>query len=314
MEQQKKKDRKRALVLSGGGARGAYEVGVWRYLEEVGWKADIVSGSSVGSINGCLIAMGWSVDEMASFWASLRKKHIYRYPIWARIKSLLSRMTGGPRRRPSVFDSTPLHRTLRQTIDLDKIRNSKTELVITATDIERARLQYFVDDEITVKHVLASCSIPVFFPWQEIDGRTYWDGGIMGNTPILPALNRHAKEIIVVLLAPVFEDKVPLPKNQNEAAAWTLDLATIGAFKALGRYISQRFHLDLEETINTLTEKNYIEVGGYRIGIVAPKSAYSLSSMLDFNLPRLQKAIDNGYNDAKKQLRGFLTDPRPPSR
>ncbi len=310
---QQRKDRKRALVLSGGGARGAYEVGVWRYLEEVGWKADIVTGSSVGSINGCLIAMGWSVDQMEAFWASLRKKHIYRYPIWARIKSLFRFITKAPRRRPSVFDSTPLHRTLRQTIDLDKIRNSKTELVITATDIERARLQYFVGDEITVKHVLASCSIPVFFPWQEVDGKTYWDGGIMANTPILPALNRHAKEIIVILLAPVFEDKVPLPKTQNEAAAWTLDLATIGAFKALGRYISQRFHLDLEETINTLSEKNYIEVGGYRIGIVAPQSAYSLSSTLDFSRKHLEGGFERGYNDAKKQLRRFLNDPRPPS-
>ncbi len=306
--------RKRAIIFSGGGARGAYEVGVWRFLEEIGWKADLATGTSVGSINAALVSMGWTAADIENYWLSLRRRKVYHYPIWKSIKSSFSSLTGGSRRPPSIFDSKPLHNQLLKIIDLERLHNEETELVITATDVERAQVHYFVGEEITVKHILASCSIPVFFPWQEIDGKTYWDGGIMANTPILPAIQRNAKEIIIVLLSPLFEDKVPLPRNHKEAAAWTMDLSAIGSLNALGRYFAHQFNLDLDETLRSISENNFVQINDVRVGIVAPESAYSLSSILDFKRKKMKASIERGYDDARAQLKGFLTHTKTPVR
>ncbi|MEH6637551.1 MAG: patatin-like phospholipase family protein, partial [Halioglobus sp.] len=69
---------KRALILSGGGGRGAYQVGVWRRLQEIGWQPDIVCGTSIGAINGALIGSGWDARRLEAFWESLDRKRAFR--------------------------------------------------------------------------------------------------------------------------------------------------------------------------------------------------------------------------------------------
>jgi NTE family protein len=71
---------RRALILSGGGGRGAYQVGVWRRLQEVGWQPDIVCGTSIGAINGALIGSGWDAQRMEQLWGSLHEKIFSNFP------------------------------------------------------------------------------------------------------------------------------------------------------------------------------------------------------------------------------------------
>ena len=72
--QQKK--RHRALILSGGGARGAYQVGVWKFLQEIGWNPDLICGTSVGAVNASAIGCGLNLQEMVHLWKTIERGRI----------------------------------------------------------------------------------------------------------------------------------------------------------------------------------------------------------------------------------------------
>ena len=70
---------KRALVLAGGGAKGSYQIGVWRALQELDWTPDIITGASVGTLNGCLFTMG-KIQEAEDLWRSLEIHDVLEVP------------------------------------------------------------------------------------------------------------------------------------------------------------------------------------------------------------------------------------------
>jgi NTE family protein len=296
----------RALILSGGGARGAYQVGVWKRLQELGWQPDLVCGTSIGSINGCLIGMGWGADRIESFWRSLDREKIFRFSLWRRFKYWVQKLFGKQRDWPALLDNRPLRQMLEEVIEVERLRDASPEVVVTATNVRRAQLHYFAGPELTVDHVLASCSIPVVFPWQELDGELYWDGGIMANTPILPAVQRGAREIIVVLLAPLTGEPVPPPRDTRGAIAWTMDLVTIASVNSLMAYLSQHLGVGVENAARAITSDHFLEMGGVRIGVVAPLSSSGLETILDLDLREIQERIEAGYRDAGEQLSGFI--------
>lgn len=297
---------RRALILSGGGARGAYQVGVWRRLQEVGWQPDLVCGTSIGSVNGAMIGMGWDAARMADVWQSLERKQAFRVSLWRRIKYRIDSWRGRHPHWPAYLDNEPLRDLLAGGIDEPRLQDSSPEVLVTATNVCRAELEYFSGTQLTARHVLASCSIPVFFPWQEIDGELYWDGGVMENTPVLPALMRGAREIVVVLLAPLTADPVPPPRTSKEALAWTLDIITIASAKALRTQLAHHFGKDLREVTEAMSKTHHVEVGGVRICVIAPRQASGLKSILDLNAEDARERIDAGYHDAREQLAAFL--------
>jgi NTE family protein len=296
----------RALILSGGGARGAYQVGVWRYLQEVGWQPDLVCGTSIGSVNGAMIGMGWDADRMSGVWESLQRKQAFRVSFWRRLKYRIDTWRGRHPRFPAYLDNQPLQELLTSGVDEPRLQDLSPEVLVTATNVRRAELEYFSGHQLTARHILASCSIPVVFPWQEIDGELYWDGGVMENTPILPALMRGAREIIVVLLAPLTAEPTPAPRTTTEALAWTMDIITIGSAKALRTQLAHHMGKDTREIADTMSSLNYVEFGGARISVVAPRQASSLKSILDLNPSEARARIESGYQDARKQLSAFI--------
>jgi len=170
---------KRALVLSGGGGRGAYHVGVYKYLEEKGLTPDIVVGTSIGAVNGAMIVSGLGAADLEREWRALTADQIHRL----RLNPLEYF------EKPSLLDTGPWAETLERQISFHKVRTSPIAFRITATDIKRGRVRVFRNEEITVRHLLASCSIPVVYPWTEIDGVIYWDGAVVANTPLRPAID-----------------------------------------------------------------------------------------------------------------------------
>ena len=297
---------KRALILSGGGARGAYQVGVWQRLQEAGWEPDLICGTSIGSINGALIGQGWSAGQMEEFWEKLHRKKVFRVSLWCRIKYNFARLFGRDHSWPSLLDNRPLRKLLSSVVDEQRLRQAAPEVVVTATNVRRAELEYFSSAELTVEHILASCALPIFFPWGEIDGELYWDGGIMSNTPVLPAVQHRAQEIVVVLLAPLTGRPVPPPKNIREAIAWTLDMITIASAKTLRNYLSQQLGVDPTQAADAISDNHFIELGGVKIGIVAPRSSFGLDSILDLDPEEAKDRIADGYADASQQLGHFF--------
>ena len=296
----------RALVLSGGGARGAYQAGVWNYLCEQGWKPDLVCGTSVGAINACCIASGVSPEDLEQLWRTIDEKSVFQFSLRRRALHTLRRLLGRIDGFNPLLSNAPLRKLLRDLIDLEALRREDIQTVITATDVQEGRLRYFDNQEITVDHVLASAAIPVVFPWQRIDGKVYWDGGILANTPIVPALDRGAREIIIVLLAPLRGVRMDLPRTRRKATEWAYELSTVGSAITALSHAALSQGRRLSEQRETVDGVGSLTIGDTRICTVAPAEMMGISSILNFRASHTQPLLDAGYADAREQLGGFL--------
>ncbi|MBI4703408.1 MAG: patatin-like phospholipase family protein [Deltaproteobacteria bacterium] len=260
------------LVFSGGGARGAYQIGVWKVLREHGLGGDpqVVSGTSSGAINAILIAAGLSPDDMLGFWLDLA-----RDPPVVGNEALFASLARGLRRlllreplRPlgrrgrelrllgkllrshrlwdaagrhaallaylvtarfdvlselldqvsttHLFDTRPMRERLCRAIGGETLRSGRVRLAINAMDVQTGRVvrlvncppskrsgasaaHYHYHEAISVDMVLASASIPLLFNPVRVDGALLWDGGLLVNTPLAPAVALGARRIVPVL-------------------------------------------------------------------------------------------------------------------
>ena len=196
------------LVLQGGGALGAFECGVVKALEEWSIHPDLVAGVSIGAFNAAIIAgnPGNATTALEAFWRelSLDTLDIPNEELRRAVSSLQSVMFGAPHFfRPrwfepilspaqlptnwtSFYDPSPLKATLSKYVAFDKLIDSPVRLLLAAVDVETGQLAMFDSyvDEITPEHILASGSLPPGFPWTTIDGKHYWDGGLVSNSPL----------------------------------------------------------------------------------------------------------------------------------
>lgn len=224
-----------ALVLSGGGARGAYQVGVLLGLVDLGVVPDgfqILVGSSAGSINACALAaqsssFPASVGKLERVWGGIKAEQVFRTDVrsvgstgvrWA-WDLTLGGILGGVTPK-SLLDTAPLRRLLQRVIPFAQIQRNVLEgkvqaLAIAATDLYSAEGVMFVQSarptrlwrrrrwrvlraEIGLNHVLASSAIPIFFPSVEIDGRYFGDGCIRNSAPLRPAIHLGAQRIVAI--------------------------------------------------------------------------------------------------------------------
>lgn len=276
---------KRALVLSGGGGRGAYHVGVYKYLEEQGLLPDIVVGTSIGAVNGAMITAGLSASDLEREWQQLTTDQIHR----VRFNPLEYF------EKPSMLDTSPWEATLERQISFHKVRTSPITFRITATDVKRGKLTIFRNEEITVKHILASCSIPVIYPWTEIDGTSYWDGAVVANTPLAPAIDEGAEEIFVVLLSPPGARELPVPAHLHDAAAYAFDLALLASFEA--------DQTQLNKTNRRIAEgRARPEHYHIHLHVIAPSEPIPATWILSYNRTQADYLIGLGYADAQRVL------------
>lgn len=199
------------LVLQGGGALGAYQIGVYQALHEANIDPDWVVGTSIGAINAALIAGGTrdgALDRLREFWK--RVEHgAYLHnalPNWfaAATRNMLAMTSGVPsffHPNPAAFVSqratlgaeqagyysvAPLRALLEELVDFDRINQGPTRLTVGATNVQTSEMVYFDsrDIKIDARHIMASGALPPAFPAVRIDGELYWDGGILSNTPV----------------------------------------------------------------------------------------------------------------------------------
>jgi NTE family protein len=279
----------RALVLSGGGARGAFQVGVLKYLKEKNWHPDLICGTSVGAINAVAIGGGITIDRLARFWQTFDRQKVYKFALARFAMSLLNRRTCSP-----IMDTKPLRHLLEHTLDIEILRNSKTEILISAVNMRTAEVAYFNQHEITLEHVMASSAMPLFFPWQIIEGEPFWDGGVMVNTPMAPALERGATEIIVVLLSPVGAFEQMAPRDHRYAAELVFEHFLIGSYHAFHSH----HHLPLKGPANADPTGSSV-----KIATVAPEKMLGFRSLLNFSTKQAARLIHEGYESARRQLR-----------
>ncbi len=294
----------RALVLSGGGGRGSYQAGVWAWLEEQGWKPDLVSGSSVGAINGAAIASGMSAAQLKELWYSIDGGQVFHRRRWRNFVHWVKRLFGYAQGFAPLADTSPLRELLTQKLDMAAVRASETELVVTAVHILDAAVRYFQGRRIGIEHIMASSAIPVIFPWQEIDGEAYWDGGLAVNTPLLPAIQRRAREVVVVLFVPIAQGLSELPATRRRAMEWIFEVATLASAESL---VSLLLTLQGEAPLGEARpEGRPIMLGQTRLLPVSPAKPLGLHSLLHFEPKQTELLFEAGYNDARDQLSNLL--------
>jgi len=231
------------LILQGGGALGAFQCGVIKAMEERQIYPDIVAGVSIGAFNGAIIASNPrnSAKALEAFWDEITVNipNIPKEGNRRLVSSWYSLIFGSPKFfRPrwlmpvfnphelpinwtSFYDPSPVRELLLKYVDFDKLRDSPTRLIIGAVDVETSGLVAFDSyvDEITPEHILASGSLPPGFPWTTIDGKHYWDGALVSNTPldlITELCGLAQKKVYVVNLYPT---RKALPQNLPEVLA-----------------------------------------------------------------------------------------------
>lgn len=197
---------KTALVLAGGGSRGSYEMGVWQALREMDINIDIVTGTSIGAINGSMIAQG-DYDTAVKLWDKIETSHVFDVKI-DETESVKEKVKKTYKTFFSNFvksggtNSNPLKETLRTYFDEDKIRSSPIDYGIVTVEMDTKKPHEVFKDDIPegkiIDYILASASIyPAIKPYV-IDGVRYVDGAYYDNLPVKMALEKGATNIIAV--------------------------------------------------------------------------------------------------------------------
>jgi NTE family protein len=221
------------LVLSGGGARGAYAAGLLQAMVEIlgllpsdPAPFQIFSGTSVGSINACFLAANAQRGDLGIFrlgelWKRLQINELMR----TSDKSLdLRQLTSGWFSN-SVLDSRPLERLVQENISFDQLHDNVTQgrvraLMVAAFNIRSAQTTIFTElspgtltrtprdpsrherlVKVSVQHVLASSAMPFIFPACRIEDDYYCDGGLRFNTPVSAAIRAGAERLVVISLS-----------------------------------------------------------------------------------------------------------------
>ena len=201
------------LVLEGGGARGAYQVGAWKALWEAGVKIKGMAGTSVGALNGALICMD-DFDKARQIWETISYSRVMDVDdqlmdqlMSFRLKSLpvvsLSEVIAGAKRilKDRGFDIAPLRSLIEEVVDEDSIRSSSRELyVVTYSLSDRQPLVVNVKEapEGEIADMLMASAYLIGFRREKLGGKYYMDGGGINNVPADVLIEKGYKDIIIL--------------------------------------------------------------------------------------------------------------------
>ncbi len=233
-----------AFVLQGGGALGAYQVGVVKALSEYQVEPDWVVGTSIGAINGSIIVGNppeKRLEKLKEFWHRIATPdyfmpyhlfdsyYAYLHRCWGAQMSLCFGqpgffvpklinpwfMFGESPQKISFYDTSLLKKTLEDLIDFDYLNSNKIVLKIGAVNVTSGKLIYFNNQEynITADHILASSALPPGFPAVKINGEYFWDGGVHSNTPLTVVLDALPIKNTLCFMVDLFSGIGPNPDN-----------------------------------------------------------------------------------------------------
>ncbi|MEO8671570.1 MAG: patatin-like phospholipase family protein [Tahibacter sp.] len=226
------------LVMQGGGALGAYQVGVYQAMHEAGMEPDWVIGTSIGAINAAIIAGNAPdrrLERLHDFWDQV--EHRGHHAAWATLGGGIANwltVTGGiasffkpqPQAwwsphaalgvdKAAYYSTEPLMKTLASLVDVERLSANAPRLTVGAVNVRTGLMRYFDsrDETIQLSHVLASGALPPAFPAVRIDGDPYWDGGIYSNTPIEAVLDDRQRRDSVIFAINVWQSEGVEPNS-----------------------------------------------------------------------------------------------------
>ena len=246
-----------ALLLQGGGALGSFQSGVFERLDELGIDISWVAGISIGAVNAAIIAGNEPhrrLSRLKKFWytvsggipnmilpeidqirevahlgaaatvASFGVPGMFRPRLWP-----ATLMPEGSPGAISFYDSAPLKDMLDSCVDWDLLNDGPVRLSVGAVDVETGNFAYWDtrgpggNTRIDARHIMASGALPPGLPPIEIDGRWYWDGGIVSNTPLSHVLT-HQTEDMLVFQVDLFPAEGPMPRQMTDVYSRMKDI------------------------------------------------------------------------------------------
>ena len=321
-----------ALLLQGGGALGSFQAGVYQRLDELGVDVSWVAGISIGAVNAAIIAGNpphRRMSRLKKFWltvsgglpnlllpeidpireaahlmaagavATFGVPGMFRPRLWP---SML--MPEGTPGAISFYDSGPLKETLNACVDWDLLNDGPVRLSVGAVDVESGNFAYWDTrgpsgrTRIDARHIMASGALPPGLPPVEIDGRHYWDGGIVSNTPLAHVLE-HQTDDMLVFQVDLFPAEGPMPRQMTDVYSRAKDIQYSSRTRQVtDQYLRlRREHKaikalldklppDLREDADALRLKQYLDRGSVNIVHLIYRSRAWESGARDFEFSR----------------------------
>ncbi|MGA7326880.1 MAG: patatin-like phospholipase family protein, partial [Rhodomicrobium sp.] len=337
-----------ALILQGGGALGAFECGVVKALEEEQIFPDIVAGVSIGAFNGAIIAANprHATPALEAFWRELAiatsKIPLLPMPcMWGEQAAVAigilafgvpnffkprwlppyTDLSSSPVNWTSFYDPAPMKALIAKYVDFAALKASPVRLLISAVNVTTAELEVFDSyvDDLTPDHIVASGSLPPGLPWTVIDGKPYWDGGIVSNSPIDLLTERWGPDGKRIIIVDLFAGQRALPSNMVEVLARRDEIVyaerirsdlrhreMINTYRGLVEDILG--HVEPDEAVRMKQRPAYIQLMGEGVPttvlrLVRPAHEGEQASRdYDFSDTAIQGYQSEGYVVAKREL------------
>lgn len=299
-------NQKTALVLSGGGAKGAFQAGALQVLKEQGYEYDVIGGISVGSLNGAMLATD-QFEQLVQVWKNITPEKVYREQSLLELaRRYLTYKLGLGKPPVSKYNNAPLRRLMEE-----HFMGKKTTIPFKFGFVKLETGEYVravlpeasVMTRIDISRVLASTAIPAIFNPVQIGNYQCVDGGVRDISPISQMLPNNPGRMIIIPTQPM--DAEPHHKEVR-------DIINI-AVRAIYIMLDEIFHEDIDRflTINNLIQQ--AEAAGLKLKrkngiayqyieplIIAPKEP--LGSALNFDNTNVKKMMALGRERAKEVL------------
>ena len=215
-----------AFVLGGGGLLGAHEVGMLRALLEAGVTPDLIVGTSVGAINGVVVAEDptpAAAGRLASLWLELDSTDLFA-------GSMIGRLSTLAKTRTSLHTDQPLRDGLTQHLRARTFEELAVPFQCVAANVERAAEHWFSDGPL-IDAVRASCAVPGLLPPAIVGGETYLDGGLVHSIPVGRAVALGATTLYILQVGRI-EQPLTAPQRPWEVGMVAFEVARRHRFAA----------------------------------------------------------------------------------
>jgi NTE family protein len=209
-----------AFVLGGGGLLGAVEVGMLRALFDAGIRPDLVLGTSVGALNGALVAADPGdgvIDRLVGLWQSA----VENREVWG--DGAVRQVTRAVRTGTHLHSARPLRERLHAELGDRSFSDLAIELQVCAASIERAAEHWFTSGRV-VDAVVASAAVPGLLRPAVVDGEHYLDGGIVNSIPVGRAVEQGADRIFVLQVGRI-DRPLTAPRKPWDVARVSFEIA-----------------------------------------------------------------------------------------
>jgi len=325
------------LVLQGGGALGAYQLGVYQAMHEAGVEPDWVIGTSIGAINGAIIAGNeprYRLDRLRQFWHRMEQNALGFSPMPRALANAVTMGQGIPAffepnprswwnpdakigiENASFYQTTPLRTTLDTLVDFNYINGENTRLTVGAVNARTGAMRYFDNrkEPLSASHVMASGALPPAFPAVRIDGEPYWDGGIYSNTPIEAVLDDEPRRSSVIFSVQVWNPDGSEPQSmmdvldKQKEIQYASRASNVEQQRKLHRlrHVIRQLSLHLPDEVAASPEVRELTAWGcgtnmHVLSFKAPRIGHEDHTKdIDFSAAGIRARWQAGYEDAKR--------------